>query len=214
MPDPFYQAAKGTQIRTAARGESFSAIECGALQPEEVGRMKYLYFWKGMEEAYFRKVDKGYLFFPYGILTRGYEVTADKKAEIAAFIRTYYTYSTITLLIGIAVNLLIPLALLVPLLAFYAFKIHRLVAGAPRSATRLSYSEATASMASTVSTGRITFLVVGGIVMTAAAAFVLWMGLATGNQHNLWMGAIGVAFFGFCLWRGIQMARLKAESAK
>ena len=39
------------------------------------------------EERNFKKVDGGHVFFPYGILSRGYIVDDAKKAELIAFIK-------------------------------------------------------------------------------------------------------------------------------
>jgi hypothetical protein len=176
--------------------------------------VKYLFFWKGKEEANFRRTETGYQFFPYGPWGRGYEVDEAKKVEIAKFIRTYYTYATVVLLVGILTNYWIPLALLVPLIAYYVLRIRRLVASAPISKSRTTYGQSQARVASTASTARLTFVICAGILMTAGGAFLLLTGVASGNRENTITGAIAFLFFGFCLLSGIRMAWLKGRAPK
>jgi hypothetical protein len=168
-----------------------------------------LFFWKGMEETSFKKDGDGYLFFPYGIIGKGYRVDEAKKNELATFIRKFYGYSSVVLIIGLAFTFWIAGLLLLPVCGLYVFKVRRLLAGAPQTDRRLSLAESNAAMARTASTGRTAVLVLAGGLMTALSAFVLYLGIESGDQKNLLIGGFGLLFFGFGFVMGVRMALLK-----
>jgi hypothetical protein len=157
--------------------------------------MRYWFFWKGMEDISFKRTEQGMLFFPYGALGSGY-VVDEQSEKLRAFIRRFYFLATILLFVGILGTWLIALPSLVPLVIYYYVGIRRQLAGAPISGERLGFGEAYENAARTMSMGRLMFVMLAGIAMSAASLFVLWFGLRSGDQRSIIIGIAGAVLCG------------------
>jgi small-conductance mechanosensitive channel len=167
----------------------------------------------GLEEACFRKTENGWLFFPWGVMGRGYQVGDEKKAELATFIGRFYL-AVFAIIIGGGLFLTwwatIGLALL--LVGYWFFAINRKLAGLSPTGERLTYSQSQQAMATGMPNFMIYIFLVCGILMTAGSLLAIFLALREGALSTL-MGLMGFVFFGACLLMAINLLRLKRRSA-
>jgi hypothetical protein len=179
--------------------------------------MRNLFFWRGIEDAAFKPVDGGFVFYPYGTFGSGYTVDAERKAAIVAFMRQFYLAATVVLVaqiiggpfVGYFTILLFTVPALAVLMVWFHFAIRARLAGAPRSSERLGFAEAQRQAAQTMSKGRIVTILVLGVLLVVGSLFGLALGLRTGDLSVTLSSAFGIVFFSFCLAMGGYNAWIK-----
>jgi hypothetical protein len=183
--------------------------------------MRNLIYWRGIEDAAFKPADGGFLFYPYGALARGYVVTPEKKAELAAHLRRFYLVSTIALFVLIVVQAIlnpiygyftglfavIPLILL--LFVYFHLGLRARLAGVPRTAERLSFAESQRMATRTMSDGRVKGILACGVLLVAASLALLAIGLSENDRQMMLMGGFSTVFFGALFLIGCYNAWLK-----
>lgn len=194
--------------------------------------MLNLFFWRGIEEASFKPTEGGFLFYPYGALGGGYVVTPDQKADLAAFLRRFYLFGTIVILLligsmafseylmmqfGLTTStfgfMMMELAVVVPVTAAQVLYFHRgmraCLGSAPRVSERLSLGEAQRMATRTMSSLRVAVILVLAGGMAAGSLIMLYFGISAGDRETTIIGAFSAAFFGACFLMSCHQARLK-----
>lgn len=179
--------------------------------------MRNLFFWRGIEDAAFKRTDGGFIFYPYGALRAGYVVTDEQRAALAAHMRRFYLLSTIVILVQIVlgpiVGYLTALAVVVPalllLFAYFHFGMRARIGSAPRAAERLGLGEAQRLAAQTMSNGRVATILVLGALLVAGSLFLFFLGMRQNDGEATLLGGLSAVFFGLLFLIGCYNAWLK-----
>jgi hypothetical protein len=183
--------------------------------------MRNLIYWRGIEDGAFKPADGGFVFYPYGALARGYVVTPEKKAELAAHLRRFYLISTIAVFVVIVAQavlspiygtftaLLGVVPLIVLLFVYFHLTLRTRLAGVPRAAERLSFAESQRMAAGTMSDGRVKAILACGVLLVVMSLALLAIGLSEHDREQTIIGALGTALFGVLFLIGCYNAWLK-----
>ena len=135
------------------------------------------------------------VFFPSGILGRGYVVNADQEATVRRFLGRYYIAVFALVIVVAPVIGLGTLLLIAPVLGVYWFWSRRFVAELPVSDLRMSAREAGRQTYRVLGRRWLAVFLTGSIVMTAAS-----VGMLMSPKYVL-TGLLGVVLFGFGSFR-------------
>ncbi len=172
-----------------------------------------LYF-KNQASLMFKNTSEGRAAYPYGIMSRGYLVDAEAELDITKFVTSWLTCASLIVVLQIALQVFIGFFRTIELLGapyafvfLYYFIVMRRKTGSltPCSVQQTSRDILTAQ-AQTYSKARIIFLLIAGVLMTAASLFVFVDTLNKPNSNTV-VGAAGVLFFGFGLVQFVRIAR-------
>jgi hypothetical protein len=163
-----------------------------------------------MIDASFKKsTDDQTLYFPWGVLGRGYIVPSTiEDAKIRKFLGVYYIASFIIIVGGIVLlGIIFTAILLIPILAWYAIRAKGFVKVLAVSSERMTYKESSISVANKMPIALlITFLVLSLLFTVGGLAITL-----TGQSL---LGILVVLFFGACSFVYVRMIKAKRRLSK
>jgi hypothetical protein len=191
---------------------------------------------RNYEKIWFKAVDDRVLFFPYGVMGRGYVVEPEAQRKIESFVRKWLSFSVailaIVLLPGVmltmdridpdpnrALALWLPglaklLAVIAPiylvLFAIYAVGIGRMTSGLEPSTIRLTRSDIVGNRARLLSRGRVECIFWAGIVMALGTGSLLLKSLSNPGWGTLWWAG-SLLFFLFCLRGAVRLRRAQSR---
>jgi hypothetical protein len=139
------------------------------------------------------------VFFPSGILGRGYVVTGEQEAAIRRFLARFYVVVFVVAIVGAQPLGLGALLVIPPLLAAYWVWSRRVVAGLPVSPLRMTSREAGRRAVGIIGRRWLIVLLVISVVMTAAS-----IGMVLSPNYRL-VGFLGVLLFGFASFRNLSL---------
>jgi Ca2+/Na+ antiporter len=156
---------------------------------------------KGMEGTNFKKIDGGYLYWPWSIYGSVYIVTEKQKAEIEQLTRRFLVIVGALLVVGVVADLYFKIAALAGLLAalvYYFFKTRSLTADLPRSKERPTTRDTTRAFAATQSLTLLYIMLAftGILALGFALAAVVAISPFAWKQFSIGIG--GTLLFGFC----------------
>jgi Na+-translocating ferredoxin:NAD+ oxidoreductase RnfD subunit len=160
-------------------------------------------YFDGLAASSFKKDDKGNtLFFPWGILGKGYLLPEDRKDDIR---RSLKRHMMLVVPLAIACSMFTWIGLLVALPLYYvsyAFWVNRLIKGLPTSTEKLTFADSTTGAAQAHNTITLWLLEIGSLLFVLAGIYVLIV------KPEKWIiGLSSILFFGFCAlvcWRMIE----------
>jgi hypothetical protein len=135
------------------------------------------------------------VFFPSGILRRGYVVDADREAAIRHFLTRFYLAVFALAVVGARIFGVANLLILPPILVFYWLWSRRTVAGLPVSSLRVTRAEAERSTVRIFGRRWLAVLLIFSMAMTAAS-----LGMLLSPTYQI-AGLLGLGLFGFASYR-------------
>ena len=188
-----------------------SGIECAAtLVTNELARSRMGYF-DALTSSYFKTEPDGRrLFFPWGVLGRGYVLASERDYERLRGQLKAYTIVTLILTIGAAAlhSYVGAIIVGVALIAFYLVWAQFLLRGLPQSDERLSLEESMTSQGLAHNAAMLWLLEILSLVFVAAGLFIL-----SADPDNWLMGLFTIVFFGLCALALARMLLLRSRRA-
>jgi hypothetical protein len=138
------------------------------------------------------------VFFPSGILGRGYVVSEEHEAAIRRFLARFYLAVSVVAIVGARLFGLAALLVVPPLLAVYWLWSRRVTAGLPVSPLRMTSREAGRRAVRIL--GRRWLVVLLAVSILTAAS----IGMVLSPNYRL-VGLLGVILFGFATYRNLSL---------
>ena len=139
------------------------------------------------------------VFYPSGILGRGYEVTAEQESAIRRFLRRFNLLVVAIAIVGASMFGLGTLLALPPLLAAYWIWTRRVTAGLPVSPMRMTSREAGRRAVRILGLRSLVVVLLISVAMTAAS-----IALALSPTDRI-VGLLGILLFGFSTYRFLSL---------
>ena len=180
--------------------------------------MKNLFFWKGVEKANFIRVEDGWMFSPHGSIGKSYLVNEERMNLLSRHLRRYNGAATISIIVLVPALILTEYRwwgfLVIALAcagmgACYKLTIRSALQGIEPAAQGPTRQARRDQMISTMSHGRINFMIGVGIVFLPLGVWVLWNTINEGSAIDLLLSLVfagmAVAFIAF----GMRYRRVK-----
>lgn len=160
-------------------------------------------------EIWFRKgVDGRSIFYPYGILGKGYILSNQDEIKIKQFLGYYHIMSFLLALISAVFFSYFALCLLLIFVPFYFVRINFLLHNAQKAVERMSFEEIHRNMASSLGFGGVLFLLLAALVMMGASLFYLYLG------KSVFLGIAGLLMTSLSILQSIYLFKLLISKKK
>ena len=148
------------------------------------------YFDRLIGSAFSNSTDGKTVFYPYGILGSGYELSEKNNRKIRVFLKRYVVVSLIVLIISFLFFRAYGLFLLVALLPVYMHKISSLLSTQAKLSGRLTFRDSARNMARSMGLPTCILLLIGNCILLLGSM------VCVAYSQNIWVGILGVVFFG------------------
>lgn len=166
-------------------------------------------YFDGLVEASFKKgADGRTIFYPYGVLGKGYHLSGEGEEGMRVFVRGYLRICLPIAILSVSVLRLYALPLLIILLAPYTIGVRRLLPTDMQATEKLTFAEVNTNMAEAM--GLVTcFLLLLGSVGFLFAAIVAFF-----HFEAQWIGIAGAILFGATGMQSILLVRKARKSRR
>ena len=168
-------------------------------------------YFDGLAAASFKRDREGRpLFFPWGVLGRGYELPDEGEHQRVrkVLIRICQAALLLAVLLPITTRLWVPAALALPFLGLYFVWVRRTTRGLRPSPERLTFGEAHENQARHMSRWLLWVLLASSGLFVAAGVFLM-----VADPRARLASLPGILFFGFCSFVFVRMLRAKRSAA-
>ena len=156
-----------------------------------------------IEESHFRKIEHGYVFFPYGIFPLSYKISEDEKVKLLAFL--YRAELIGACVVAVAIGLEWKgLILLIPTGIYYHWGFKRILRNPTRTSERLTLGDLAAELPKWFCF----FWVAFGLLTTSVGLFMSYSSYHSWDRSFL-IGIVCTIGFGAFLAMGIIVLRLQ-----
>ena len=169
-------------------------------------------YFEGITASYFKTDKEGNtVFYPYGILGKGYILPEERKV---LFRRLIKKYMQISLPLAIATTMFLKwwlvLLFVFPFyLLAYAIWMNKLTKNFKKSTDKLTLSESTTNSARSHNLTTLWLLEIGSLLFVIVGIFIVIT-----SPKDWYRGILSIAFFGFTGYVGLKMIKAKKKSGK
>ncbi|MBN1545705.1 MAG: hypothetical protein JW902_03505 [Syntrophaceae bacterium] len=163
-------------------------------------------YFDGLTDASFKTDEKGNtIFYPWGILGRGYILPEDKKDSFRNGIKRFLQISLPLVILITVLKLWLLLLIVLPVFIIgYTIWIKKITKNLNSSSNKLTLSESTINSARSHNLTTLWFLAIGSLLFVVASIFIIIIA-----PEKWTIGLPGVIFFGFGLYVFWKMIKAK-----